>query len=264
MWTGLGAALVVGVAPFLVDALGGLAGTELERRTADATSSWYGPAGLLAVIGATAIGAARLRSRKGSLREVLLAAAPLILLVLLALTLTYDPFRGRFLMSGIALSAATWGVLLARRWLGLGTAALAIVTVFLSLQTFDAKPSGLPLGNYMRPAPWGQPRWSVQTILRPDGNERAILRFFEHHVPTDARVALALNQNDLISPYFGPHATRNVSLVPEGYAAPARAEWFVIAPVRKVDLCRVDWRQRFALRSGWIVLRRVGTDGCQT
>jgi hypothetical protein len=111
-------------------------------------------------------------------------------------------------------------------------------------------------------APWGKPRWYVQTVLRPDDVERRILHFFDRHVPTRTTVALALNENDFLSPYFGPHRTRTVLLVPERYDVPDAADWLVIARGRIVGFCASDWRQSYALRNGWRVLRRIAHGSC--
>lgn len=261
--TALGAAAVVMLVPLAIALGARVTGRERSGTLADATGSWYGPAGVLAVAAATVLIASRYRARRAPLSEVLLAAAPLAQLVLMAAALAYDPYRGRFLMPAMALSAATWGVLLARRSLAAGTFVIAVVTVTLSLLTFAGKPSGLPLGDGSKArAPWGEPRWFVQTILRPDGNERSVLRFVDRHVPAATTIALAVHPNDFLSPYFGRRLTRTIRLVPDGYAVPSDAAWLVISSEKSVDLCLSDWRQAFALRSGWRVLRRVASGTC--
>lgn len=64
--------------------------------TASDTASWFGPVGLFLVV-ATAVVAARLWRRHSLPRLAILAAvAPLLWLVLVALTLTYHPWQGRF------------------------------------------------------------------------------------------------------------------------------------------------------------------------
>jgi hypothetical protein len=267
----LGAAAVTIGVPGVAALAASLDGVELdamravapEFRTPDSTATWYGPAGVFAVLTATALLGWRLRAHRTRLRDVLLAAAPLLQLVLLGATLIYDPYRGRFVMPAMALSAATWGVLLSRRALALGLVSLTVVTGALSVRAFDAKPLGFPRGGSLATmAPWGKPRWYVQTVLRPDNVERRILHFFDRHVPERATVALALNQNDFLSPYFGPHRTRTVLLVPERFDVADEADWLVIARGRNVGFCASDWRQAYALRNGWRVLRRVAHGSC--
>ena len=263
MTVAIRAALVVAVVPTAIALAARATGRERSGMLADPAGSWYGPVGVLAVVTTTVILASRYRAGRAPLRDVLLATAPLTQIVLMGAALAYDPYRGRFLISAMALSAATWGVLLSRRPLATGVVTIALVTITLSLQTFAGKPAGFPPGSpAAEGAPWGEPRWFVQTALRPDGNERAVLRFVDRHVPARTTIALAVRPNDFLSPYFGRGLTRKIRLVPDGVPVPEDADWLVIASERTVDLCLTDWRQAFARRSGWRVLRRIATGTC--
>jgi hypothetical protein len=171
----------------------------------------------------------------------------------------------------VALAAATWGVLL--RW---AAAAAAITTIAatalaLALANHQGKPSGfgeLWASGDPPPPPvhsvWDEPRWSVQTWLRPgDDREDVLFRFVDEQLPDDADVAVAPRENDFLSPYFGSHLSRHVSLVPDdGRGVPPDADWLVLSPGSSVAHCRGSWRTELALDSGWRVERRTAPDAC--
>ena len=72
-------------------------------RTASDTGSWFGPAGLLLAAGVGAAGVVLVRRRSLPITAGVAAVAPLAWLVLVALTLTYHPWQGRFFLSDGAL-----------------------------------------------------------------------------------------------------------------------------------------------------------------
>ena len=90
------------------------------------SQSWYGAAGALVILGG--IAAAVVGVRRGELRPsaLLLAIAPLILIATFAVTILYDPWRGRLLMFAVGLACAAWGWTIRVRWLSAGTAAWCI------------------------------------------------------------------------------------------------------------------------------------------
>jgi hypothetical protein len=81
-------------------------------------------------------------------------------------------------------------------------------------------------------------------------------------IPAHATVALAPRVNDFISPYFGPHLSREVLLVRTGGVVPPRADWLVMSPSTHVVRCRRAWRRELALDTGWRIERRVAPDTC--
>ena len=111
----------------------------------DTSLSWYGAAGAVVILGGVV--AAFLGVRRGELRRpsLLFALAPLVLVATFALTIVYDPWRGRLLMFGVGLACAAWGWTLRARWLSTGVAALCVTTLALSLVHSFTKPSGLGL-----------------------------------------------------------------------------------------------------------------------
>lgn len=259
----LGAALLVGLVPPGVRLVGALAGSDQSAvTTAEATISWYGPAGVTLVVGGVATAVAAVRRGSATGLVTFLALAPVVQLLLLSAAIAYDPFRGRFFMTAFALAAATWGLLLRYRAVATGAVALALTASGLTLLHSDAKPAGVGIFEEGEPTVWGKPRWHVQALLRPRTGERSVLRFVEERVPGDATIGLAARSNDLLSPFFGERLSRSVELLPEGTLPAASTDWLVISPGRTVPGCLADWRQELGLMLGWIVVRRVGSGSC--
>ncbi len=283
----LGGALLVAVVPVLFapagrlllrgwqDAWSAVGQHELARQPpttftlpvlADATESWYGPVLVVClIVTPLALTVGRLRRPHVSVL-VACAIAPLASIVLLASLVTYDPYRGRFLMFAVALAAVSWGSLL--RWpaVAWGLAGLAVVSASMSLAMSMGKPSGLVLFEHdpyvvHRSSIWKKDRTDQQWQLRPGDGEIDVVRFVDSAVPESTSMALAPNVNDFLSPLFGRTLGRRIILVSSDGRAPARAEWLVSAPRARVDPCPTDWRQAFAV-GDWKVLQRVAHGGC--
>ena len=236
---------------------------------ADGSLSWFGPLGtLLFVFGTAAV--LFLRRRSGFPKiVVVLALAPWIVLFLLAVTIVWDPHRGRFLVFGVALAAAAWGVLARSEVAAAAAAAIAVVSVVLSLANYTGKASGLAEVWPPEKTPfvsansiWDANRADVLARLRPDSGERRLYWFLEDEVPDDARVAVAARENDFLSPYFGPELARHVALVGEDGVVPEDADWLVIHPTMAVRRCPASWRREFRHDLGWRVERRIAPDTC--
>jgi hypothetical protein len=218
---------------------------------------WYGPLGLfLLVVGTVAV---VLAWRRGQLpgRALALAASPFVLLVTLALVLAWDLWRGRFLLFGVALAAATWGVVLRWRAVAFAVAAIGSTALFLTLTNYYGKSSGL----YSEASIWGKPRWQAQTTR--NGLNADVLRFVEERVPADSRLALSIVADHWIHPYFGPSLSRHVTLLPpRGGRPPEEASWLVTEPGTEVQRCAGAWRLEYVNGYGWRVERRVKPDAC--
>jgi hypothetical protein len=238
---------------------------------ADSTVSWFGPLGMLLLV-AFPVAAVVLRRRHAVSTALLgMSLAPLLLLVTFSLTIVWDPWRGRFLIAGVALAAAAWGVLL--RWPAAAGAVAAIgaTALALSLANNLGKPSGL--GDIWAPRVpglststiWGAPRWDAETRLRPGEGEAFLYRYLEKNVPPDARVALAVRGNDYIFPYFGPRVSREITLVRPHERVPPEAEWLVISPLTRPARCPESWRSEYPRPPSSMHLRverRIGPDDC--
>src|SRR5262249_4059196 len=166
--------------------------------------------------------------------ESLAVAAPAVWLFLLSFSITYDPWRGRFFIFPVALSASTWGRVLRWQSVSAGVVAIAATTALLSLVHSYQKPSGLQLlARNESPSVWGEPRWQAQSAIRPE--MAPVLRYLENAVPRSARVALALGADDWGYPEFGARLTRTVVLVPsENQLGSLRADWLVVSPERQL------------------------------
>jgi len=222
--------------------------TASSPTTASDTASWYGPLGLLLPIGA---GIAGLRlARRGALPRLAFVAAlaPLGWLALVALTLTYNPWLGRFFVFPVVLSAMLWGLALRQSWTAWATAALAGVTLALSLVHYVEKPSGLRLLDRTAPSAsvWTMARWQTQS--QHDPVIAPVFRFLDESVPRKTSIALALGANDFGYPAFGPHLDRRVELVPFGSSAhDVDTAWLVASTERAGEIDHSCWVE--ALRS---------------
>jgi hypothetical protein len=238
---------------------------------ADPVDAWFGPLGAVFLVLGT--GAVILLWRRSALplAGVGLALAPWLLLVSLAVTIVWDPWRGRFLIFGVALAAASWGALLRYRALAVSTAAIGTTAVALALANYQGKPSGLgslwASGDPPPPAVhavWNDERWTVQAWLRPgDEGEDVLLQFVQERIPADAHVAVATRENDFLSPYFGARLSREISLVRDGEGVAEAAEWLVLSPRSAVERCSDSWAPALTLPSGWRVERRLAADACR-
>lgn len=219
------------------------------------TASWFGPLGVLLVTGTAAV-LASAKARAAVPRLVwVLALAPLGWFVLVALTLSYNPFLGRFFVFPVALSAALWGRVL--RWPALAVAAtvLATVTVGLSLVHYAEKPSGLRLLDRAPTASvWDMPRWQVQS--QHDPALAPALQFVDERVAPRASMALALSDNGFGYPVFGAHLERHVVLVPMGSNAhDVRTDWLFASRDRAPQIDSSCWTPELQSAEGSIFKR---------
>ena len=232
--------------------------------------SWYGAPGTL--LTALAIVIAVRAARRGELpaAAAVAAAAPILWVVLLGVGVPYWEWNGRYAIGGFAVGAAVWGVVL--RWpaLALATATVVTLTTLLAFVHQHDRPSGLRLlePNAERSV-WTEPDWRLQATDNP--HLRALYRFFEEHVPLDARVAVEpeiwpgganIGGNLPAFPFFGRDLTRTVRLARSADAArDAGADWALLR--RPDDGCEPGWRRAFRYEP-WIVLRRDDAAACSS
>jgi hypothetical protein len=218
------------------------------------TASWFGPAGFLLVTGAA--GALAFGRGRAALPRLGLAfaLAPIAWFVLVASTLSYNPFLGRFFIFPVALSAALWGVSLRRNAFASAATALAAVTACLALVHYAEKPSGLRLLDGTSLSVWTMPRWQVQSAH--DAALAPVLRFFDDRVATHASIALALSDNDFGYPVFGPHIERHVDVVPSGSnAGEVKADWLYASTERAAEVDSACWKTELQSTEGTIFKR---------
>ena len=235
--------------------------TASSPTTASDTGSWFGPVGLLLVSG-TGISAFILARRRVLERTALVAAtAPLLWLLLVASSLTYHPWQGRFFIYPVALSASLWGLVLRRTGLAWGAVALTATTGLLVLVHYEEKPSGVRLLDRSSvTSVWSMERSQVQSLHDPA--LAPVFRFLDEEVPTSDSIALALGANDFGYPAFGPHLDRAVHLVPFG--SPAQdvgTTWLLANPERAPEIDPTCWAVAFESESGTVFRR---TEACQT
>ena len=223
--------------------------------TASDTGSWFGPAGLWLLFALAVI--ALLAARRGQLSRVarLAALAPALWFLLVALSLTYNPWEGRFFIFPVALSAALWGLVLRFPAIAWSAVALAGITATLSLVHFIEKPSGLRLLDRAASASvWKMDRAEVQSLHSPP--VVALFRFANESIPRRASVGLALGANEFGYPVFGPHLSRRVILVPSGSnGRDLPATWLETDRSRAGEIDRSCWREVFKADTGSLFRR---------
>jgi hypothetical protein len=215
---------------------------------ADGSDSWFGPLFVPLAIAALAAAIIGLRRRALPPVTVVLAAAPFLAILVFALTIVYDPWRGRFLIAPAAMSVATWGLITRTRWVALIAAVGASVTVVSCAAVWQLKPSGIGYTTFLHLG------------SADDRGEHTTIRFLEQQVPADAAIALRLRWNDFRFPSFGPDLGRTVHLIGPGEQLPTDAEWAVVAPRLAAVRCFEAWEVRHRGEHGWRVLRRVASD----
>ena len=230
----------------------------LSPTTASDTVSWYGPAALLLLVGAGIAGIRLVRRRSLPALAGVAVLAPLAWFVLVALSLTYNPWLGRFFVLPVALSGAVWGMALRARSTAWAAAVVASVTVPLSLIHYAEKPSGVRLldRSATTESVWSMERWQVQS--QHDPAIGPVFRFLDREVAAKSRVALALSANDFGYPAFGPHLQRRVELVPFGSnARDVRAGWLVASNERAGEIDASCWEAALRSEEGSVFRRRA-------
>jgi hypothetical protein len=233
-------------------------GSPASPTVASDTASWFGAVGFLFVLGTICALWLRRERTSGARILAVLTLAPAVWFVLVALSLSYNPWLGRFFIFPVALSAALWGLVF--RWppAAWGASVLAALTLVLSLVHYQEKPSGLRLLDRSSvPSVWTMKRWEVQSQHVPALGP--VLRFVDEQVPAKASVALAFADNGFGYPFFGPHLDRHVVIVPFGSSAQdIRADWLVSTPERATEIDGSCWHRAFSSSEG-DVFRRSST-----
>ncbi len=169
-----------------------------------------------------------LARRRGEVPRVawVLALAPVVWLVLQALTTFYSLFDGRYVVFGVALAAVVWGLLLPIRPLAWTACAVAVTAMALALVHYDEKPSGVNiLGGAAPTSVWDQSRAQVLSRFLHRG-ESTIVATLDKQAKKGQTIGLLIRRNDVSYPFFGGDLNRRVVFLP----SPSGANWIVVAP----------------------------------
>jgi hypothetical protein len=229
-------------------------------RLASDTGSWFGPVGLVLAVGVGVAGI--VLTRRGALPRiaVVCAVAPLVWTAMVAASLTYHPWQGRFFIFPVALSASLWGLALRVPAAAWGVTVASGLTMLLSLVHYYEKPSGLRLlERGATPSVWRMDRWQVQS--QHDPSIGPVLQFLDDEVPPTDSLALALGVNDFGFPAFGSRLERRIALVPFGSSArDVGTDWLLANPERAAAIDASCWAPAFRSDAG-TVFRRLA-DAC--
>jgi len=249
--------------PDLVDQLRDWQPSEVS----DGAYSWFGPVGAVLVLGALVAAVVEVRRRRLPPVAIALAAAPLLAICLISVTVSYQNHQGRYFVAAFALClATTGGVALRHRWAGTAVVGIAGVTVALSLVNALGKPTGVGvLHDNPGRSVWSMPRWEQQGILRstpPERDEVMTIRFMEERVPPNASVGVALAYNSFVFPYFGAPLDRTLRIVDDGDAVTEGVDWLVVSPGQTIRGCAGAWTRERLGPFGWSVWRRTSVEEC--
>ena len=194
----------------------------------DTSLSWYGAAGAVVILGGVA--AAIVGVRCGLLRRgaLVLALAPLGLVVVFAFTIVYDPWRGRLAMFAVGLACAAWGWTI--RAGGFPSASRASVSQRSCCRSSTRTPS--PRGSVCSSrrssrSVWHRDRIDTLTVIRDyDGTPPPCERSKPMSLP-DAVLAVAAPIDTFLAPLAGPRLSRTLRLVRQGVPCAARRDWLV-------------------------------------
>jgi hypothetical protein len=222
--------------------------------------SWYGPLGLLAFPVAVVLAVMETRRKRLRWNVVVLALAPLLYMVIIALGIGYSEFHGRYLMPAVALGAVTWGLLARIRALAWAAVAIAITTAVLAVVHYREKPAGFAvLGGQAHVSIWSRSRLEAFAGANARGGSGPLTILEQEAWPGDT-VALRIRQDDVSYPYFGADLDRRVVFVAgNGVGLSSEVEWLVVAPGLQVPTaCPEAWRSLPTGEPGWRLYRRVG------
>ena len=233
-------------------------GATRDSTLASEGHSWYGTVGLALTLVAVVLCVHLARRGRVPWVAVVLAAAPIIFLVGTSVAVVYHDLSGRFVMGGVALSAATWGLVRPFRAASAAVVAVAATTVLLSLVNSAEKPLGIELLEPTgRPSTWRLPREWVQNT-QPE--LALVTNYVDDHAADGATIGLT--RDPWVRPfvYVGyPDIDHRIVYADSlGEAAGRSAEWAVL-PLSAA--CEPGWA--LELRSPpWGVFRHTAGATC--
>jgi hypothetical protein len=217
-------------------------GTTRDLTLASQGESWYGPVGLVMTLVALVLVVHGVRHGRLPWVALVFASAPIVLVAGIATAVRYHDVSGRFAMSGIALSAATWGLVRQSRAASAAVVVVAATTVLLSLVNSVMKPLGLELLEPTnRPSTWTLPRGWVQS--RQPEVAVLIVHVDEHATPGQT-IAVARDYRVYPFAYVGwPGIDHRIVYADSlAEATSGGADWAVVADTVP---CAHGWRRSF-------------------
>lgn len=222
---------------------------------ADTGFTWYGPVALVLVVASAII----LARRPGQHRLALVAASPVLWVMLLCARGVYYPQSGRYLMGGFAISAATWGVAAQWRPLAMWAVPTAAATMLITVVHFEERPLGLRLFEGHAP----QSVWTRsynEGIGFPAESPSEAIDFADRRIPPRAR--LAIGNGLMATAFFGRHLTRKLFPVETLDAAEqVDAEW-ALFPIEDEPPCRSGWRRVTGFSPTVVAFERLPGENC--
>lgn len=220
---------------------------EQYTRIANEDYSAYGPVGIVALLAAAALTIRAFVARRADARQLVLASALPVFLILISLTATWVPFLIRYFLLPAGLAAP----LLARLFRGRVTTAaylvVAAITVGLTITHDQPKPLDNPYG-------YGRP-WNLTEVHALDTNSdvgaAAALAAYDELVPPRACVGAVLGTNEPSYLLFGPHLEHHVVFLSVNGALAASISnglFFVVITTGTNSWVAADFRA-----AGWII-----------
>ena len=227
--------------------------------SASSMASWYGPVGLALTL--LSIVVVTRRAIRGTLPWVaaVLAWSPAVALVGTAFIVAYHPLDGRYAMGGVALGAATWGVVRGSSAATAATTAVAAATVTLALVTYLERPTGVGLFEpATRISIWTLPRaWSQS--MQPELSR--MIEYLDAHAAPGTTIAVTRIWWVYPFTYVGwPEIEHRIAYADTLAEGTRREAAWAVLPSRLG--CTPGWE--LALRSEqWAVYRHVPGRTCR-
>ena len=230
-----------------------------DQTVASNATTWYGPVGLALAVVALVLVARAVARRTLPPVAAVLAAAPPVVLVGSAIAVGFHSGNGRYVMGGMALSAATWGIVRPYRAAAVALVAVTATTVLLVFVNYEDKPAGIRLlegpareSIWTMPAEWAQ---NLQPELVP---VTRVVR--ERAEPGET---IGVTRDAVVRPFIyagWPELVHRLEYADSlAEAADAGAAWAVLP--HDVE-CEDGWR--LELRSPpWAVYRQVPGTSCR-
>jgi hypothetical protein len=186
-------------------------------RFANENYSAFGPLGIVALLVATALAVRAFVAHRTDARQLVLASALPVFLILVSLQVRWHPFLLRFFLVPAVLTAPLLAHLFRSRSATAAYVVVATLIAGLTITRVQTKPLESPLG-----APWHLTQVEALNLNSRHELDEA-LPAFEARVPDDACIGAVLGDSEPSFLLFGPHFKRRVVFLPIGDAAVPRA-----------------------------------------